>query len=133
MGEAETVDKVSLMDARPVCGVDAIPAHRRVAYVMHTKPSLMHAFGTGSIVELADPSHRSLNVLGSMALGLRNLKPSGVPLGLRQKPGRLEALELPRSRTPACVKGSAPGTASSTTMATNDVKMARLRCPVHIG
>ena len=109
--ESEMVDMVALMDALQCVGVEVTQANRFVASLVRKKPSIMEIYGRGRIVEMANSSHRDLNVLGDLALDLRTLKPSGEAWDFTKKSDRLEALQLVRDRKPKWVIGSPPRTA----------------------
>ena len=72
----------------------------------------MEVYGRGRIVELANTSHRNLNVLGDQALDLRTLKPNGEPwdfnrLHMRNKAVRklLQDKPLVLIGSPMCTDG----------------------------
>ena len=68
----------------------------------------MELYGRGRVKDMANGSHRNLNILGDEALDMRTCKPNGEPWNFSLKADRMEALELVRSQKPTCVIGSPP-------------------------
>ena len=121
------VDTLALMDTLQTLGVDVVQANRFVTSLLRSSPTLIELYGRGKIKDMANGSHRNLNIVGVDALDLRTRKPSGDAWDFSKKQDRLEALALIRERRPTWVIGSPPCTAFSIIMGLTYKKMTPAR------
>ena len=117
--EGAMVDMVSPMDALQTLGVDVVKANRFAAAILRSRPSLLELYGRGRVKDMANGSHRNLNMLGDEALDMRTCKPNGEPWNFALKADRMEALEIVRTKKPTWVIGSPPCTAFCRLMGLN--------------
>ena len=127
VGADQDHEMIAMMDVLQTLGVEVEAACRFSSDVIKTaqRPSLVEAYGTGNIIDMANTKLRNLNIDGLCAFDLRVAKPNGSKWDFSKARDRIEATEFVKKHKPTWVIGSPPCTPFSQLQGLNFPKMPK--------